>query len=197
MHCSRTAPGWGEQTPAFLQQQREATGAAGPKSPPPWVGPAFLPKSILNLRPAPRATPCTVLGNAQRAAAGRPAPLHSTLLRPSPTAPRAHAAPRPPGARHARSRSGRPGRAPRVLRQSAAERLCSPSMCSCRAATPGRPRSALSHQKTPAARLRLDPSMLPVLPFHPMRAPSPRLDPLPRPQQPRERTRAPRVPEPG
>lgn len=45
------------RTQAFLQQQQQAAapGAAGPKPPPPPVGPAFLPGSILNLRPAPRA----------------------------------------------------------------------------------------------------------------------------------------------
>lgn len=67
-----------------------APGVAGPEPPPPRVGPAFLPGSILNLRPAPRgrrATPCTVLGNA-REAGPRPPP-------PPPRAPRS--APFKPG----------------------------------------------------------------------------------------------------
>lgn len=110
--------GW---TRRFLHGSSRRGGRAEAARPPPPDGPAFLPGSILNLRPAAAATPCTVLGNA-RGARRSPAQLHSTRRprrpRPSPTAParvprglparpprRDHPAPRPARA------SARPSRA--------------------------------------------------------------------------------------
>lgn len=80
--------GW---THAFLQrrwQRRRRGGRAEAARPPPRVGPAFLPRSILNLRPAPAAaaTPGTVLGNARgaRRSIPRPAPFNPPAAAPAP-----------------------------------------------------------------------------------------------------------------
>lgn len=122
----------------------------------------------------------------------RPAPLHSTPLRPSPTAPRAPAAPRPPRAQHARSCSLRPGHSPRVLRSQVAGHTRCPAPCAPTGPRPPVGRHARSRSKSPRHRRAPPPRPLTVPPC--ASVPSPCARPRP-PAAPRER--APRVPEPG